>query len=86
MPSSKEKDSIRQMRIRLNGVKRLFTVSKVIVPKEFKRSRFEADHDIALIKLTQKLDFKNMKTIQPACLDAVTNNFTSTSDLLFAGK
>lgn len=64
----------------------MFTVSKVIVPKEFKRSRFEADHDIALIKLKEKLNFKNMKTIQPACLDAVTNNFTSTSDLLFAGK
>lgn len=83
VPSADDSDSIGQMRIRLNEVRRLVGVSQVFVHEKFNRTRFEADYDIALIKLKQPLNFKTMKTIQPACLDAKTKNVTT---FMFAGE
>lgn len=83
VPPSDDQESIDLMRIRLNEVNELLKVKEVIVHEQYNRSKFEADHDIALIKLEQPLNFTEIKTIQPACLDSETKSFNM---LHFAGK
>ena len=83
MPPSDDQESIDLMRIRLNEVKELRKVKEVIVHEKYNRSMFEADHDIALIKLEQPLNFTEIQSIQPACLDPKQ---THAPTLHFAGK
>lgn len=53
----------------MNAVQNLADVDQVVLHPLFKLANFTADNDIALIKLKKSLDFKKVRTIQPACLE-----------------
>ena len=82
-PEPNDKKSIQKMQIKLLKSKRLFNVEKVIQHPNFTRSTFEADYDVALLKLKNPLKFGN--GFQPGCLsDAPFDNFED--PLYFAGN